>query len=192
MGQGSVAMGRGSASRRSASPDTGGNVARLFALVLGLGYLAVGVIGFAVTGFTGFVEDTNEALLGFELNIFHNIVHLAIGAGLIIASRMRDVTITQGVLIGVGLFYLLAAVLGFLNYLQIISINSALSPENFNHLLSGATALIFGLLGVRQHDRSLRETGTHGGGIGPRGGTRPIEERRGQWDSDNTYREEAY
>ncbi len=164
----------------------GANVARTFALVLGIGYVVAGVAGFAVTGFTGFVEDTNETLLGFDLNIFHNIVHLAIGAGLIIASRMKDVTITQGVLIGVGLFYLLAAVLGFLNYLQIISINSPLSAENFNHLLSGATALIFGLIGVRQQGDGGR------GRAATQDGTRPLGERRAAWDSDATYREEAY
>ncbi len=179
-------MGRGSASRRSASQDTGGNVARVLALVLGLGYLVGGVVGFASTGFTGFVEDTGEQLLGLDLNIFHNIVHVAIGAGLILVSRMRDVSITQGVLMGVGLFYLLAAVLGFIDYLQIISINRPLALDNFLHLVTGATALIGGLLGVRQHDRSLRETDTYGGG------TRPIEERRAQWDSEDTYREEEY
>lgn len=132
------------------------NAARVVALLLGLGYVAAGVVGFAFTGFTGFVANTGESLLGFDLNIFHNLVHLSIGAGLIVASRMRDVSITQGVLIGVGLFYLLAALLGFLNDLQIISINDALAADNFLHLVSGSTALIFGLVGVRQHDKSLR------------------------------------
>jgi ABC-type transport system involved in multi-copper enzyme maturation permease subunit len=134
-----------------------GNVARLFALAIGLGYVAAGVVGFAVTGFTGpVVLNTDDALLGFfDLNIFHNIVHLAIGLGLIVAWRVRDVAITQGVLIGVGLFYLVAAGLGFLNYLQLISINSSLSFDNFFHLLTGVVALIFGLIGVRQQDDSV-------------------------------------
>ncbi|MDQ3644560.1 MAG: DUF4383 domain-containing protein [Actinomycetota bacterium] len=161
----------------------------MVALLLGVSYLAAGVIGFTVTGFTGFVAETDEQFLGFfDLNIFHNIVHLAIGLGLIIAAQMRDVTITQGVLIGVGLFYALAAVLGFLNYLQLISINDSLSFDNFFHLLSGAIALIFGLIGVRQQDDSVRHTGT---AVGP-GGTRPIEERRAAWDREGTYREETY
>jgi len=169
------------------------NVAKLVALVLGLGYVAGGVIGFAITGFTGFVANTDETFLGFfDLNIFHNIVHLGIGAGLIIASRMRDSTITQGVLIGVGLFYLLAAVLGFLNYLQIISINTSLSFDNFFHLLSGAVALIFGLLGVRQQDDSLHDTRPGTGGRPAGEGPLPIANRRAQWDRDETYREEAY
>lgn len=163
------------------------NVAKVLALVLGLGYLGAGVVGFTVTGFSsGFVADTNASFLGLDLNIFHNVVHLGIGAGLLLASRMRDVSITQGVLIGVGLFYLLAAVLGFINYLQIISINSSLVLDNFFHLVTGSVALIFGLLGVRQHDDSLRGTPVAAEGA------LPIEERRALWDRDATYREETY
>ena len=175
-----------------ASTDRG-NVARVGALLLGLGYLAAGVVGFAETGFTGFVANTNESFLGFfDLNIFHNIVHLSIGAALLIASRMSDVTITQGVLIGVGLFYTLAALLGFLNYLQIISIDSSTSFDNFFHLLSGAVALLFGLLGASQQDESQQATRVPAGMTEDPDGLRPIEERRAAWDREDTYREETY
>jgi len=172
---------------RSASTERQGNVARTVALVLGLSYVAAGLIGFTVTGFTGpVVLDTPDRFLGFfDLNIFHNIVHVAIGGGLIVASRMRDLSITQGTLIGVGLFYALAALLGFLDYLQLISINTGLSFDNFFHLLTAAVGIIFGLIGIRQQGESVPATA---GAAGPR----PIEERRAQWDSEETYREEAY
>ncbi len=174
--------------------STGGsNVARAVALVLGLSYVAAGVIGFVVTGFTGpVVLNTDDQLLGFfDLNIFHNIVHLAIGAGLIVASQMRDLSITQGCS-SAGLFYALAALLGFLNYLQLISINSGLSFDNFFHLLTAAVALIFGLIAVRQQDEASRERETRAGMPVPAGGPAPIEERRGLWDTEDTYREERY
>jgi hypothetical protein len=165
-----------------------GNVARLFALAIGLGYLAAGLIGFVETGFTGpVVLNTNDSFLGFfDLNIFHNIVHFAIGLGLIVASRVRDVTVTQGVLIGVGLFYVVAALLGFLNYLQLISINSSLAFDNFFHLFTGAVAVIFGLIGAHQQDepamvRDLAEERP-----------RTLDERRALWDKEETYRERAY
>jgi len=132
------------------------NVARVFALLLGLGYVLAGVVGFVVTGFTGFVEDTGETLIGFDVNIFHNVVHIAIGAGLVLASRLHDVTVTQGILIGVGLFYVVGALLGFLNYLPILSISENLAPDNFLHAFSGLTAVIFGLIGVYQQDDSAR------------------------------------
>jgi len=132
------------------------NVARVGALALGVGYVLAGVAGFFVTGFIGFVADTDETLIGFDLNIFHNVVHLAIGGALIVVSRIHDVAITQGVLIGVGLFYVAGALLGFLDALPILSISDELAPDNFLHLFSGLAALIFGLIGVRQHHKSLQ------------------------------------
>jgi len=174
---------------RSASTERQGNVARTVALVLGLSYVAAGLIGFTVTGFTGpVVLNTPDRFLGFfDLNIFHNIVHVAIGGGLIVASRMRDLSITQGTLIGVGLFYALAALLGFLNYLQLISINTSLSFDNFFHLLTAAVAIIFGLIGIRQEGQSVPARA----GVAS-AGPLPIEERRAQWDKDAEYREKTY
>lgn len=50
------------------------------ALVLGVVYLAIGVLGFFVTGFDGFTEHNHDqSLLGFTINPLHNIVHVVIG-----------------------------------------------------------------------------------------------------------------
>ncbi len=158
--------------------------------MLGVAYVAAGLIGFAVTGFTGpVVLNTDDQLLGFfDLNIFHNIVHIAIGGGLLIAARMSDLAITQGVLIGVGLFYVVAALLGFLNYLQIISIDSSLSFDNFFHLATGVVAVLFGLISVRQHDREEPPRARGAAAQQPRS----LEERRALWDKGETYREKTY
>ncbi len=130
-----------------------GNIARPFALVVGVVYLAVGLIGFIVTGFSGLVTTHGTSLLGFELNVFHNLVHLVIGLGFIVASRLPDATITQGILIGGGAVYLVAALLGFLNRVPIIAVHDGLAPDNFLHLFSGAAAVLFGLLGTHQQSR---------------------------------------
>jgi len=177
--------------------ESASNVARPFALFFGLGYLVVGVVGFAATGFDeGIVANTDDALFGiFDLNIFHNIVHMAIGAGLIVASRANDATVTQGIVIGLGLFYTVAAGLGFLNYLQIISIDTSLAPDNFLHLASALLPLIFGLIAVRQQSRNMAENEpphTRAGIPVPAGGPAPLEERRGLWDEGDVYREETY
>jgi hypothetical protein len=127
-----------------------GNIAQLFALVVGAVYLLVGIAGFAVTGFEGITTNGDEHLLGFQLNVFHNIVHLVIGLVLLVVSRVPDPTVAQGVLIGGGLVYILAAGLGFLNELQILSINDELDPDNFLHLFSGIAALAVGIIGARQ------------------------------------------
>ena len=135
----------------------GRNIARPAALALGLGYVLAGAVGFTVTGFSGFVADTDERLLGLDLNVFHNIVHLAIGAALIGASALRNLAVTQGVLMGVGAFYLVATLLGFSNYLQIISIDASIVFDNFLHLATGAAALGFGVLSSLQSDGSRQQ-----------------------------------
>ena len=133
------------------------NIAQLFAVVVGVTYLAVGVVGFAATGFEGVVQDGPDSLLGFDLNPFHNVVHLGVGLILLVTGLLSDPTIAQGALIGGGLVYLLAALLGFLGGLEIISINSGdeLAPDNFLHLFSGAAALGVGILGARQSDARM-------------------------------------
>lgn len=131
--------------------------AQLGALGVGLAYLAIGIVGFAVTGFTGWVVDTREDLLGFDLNGFHNVVHLGIGAILIGVAFVREPAITQGVLIGGGLVYLLAAVLGFTQNLdQLLSIDGVLASDNFLHLASGAAAVLVGVLSGDVARRKVR------------------------------------
>ncbi|HVM14500.1 MAG TPA: DUF4383 domain-containing protein [Egibacteraceae bacterium] len=125
---------------------SGKSAARMFALVFGAIYVVVGIVGFAVTGFDNWLVNTNERLIIFELNAFHNIVHLAIGGLLLAAYRLPKETATQGVNIGIGVFLLTAAVIGFTGYgtLEIISIDSALAADNFLHLVSGVVAVAFG------------------------------------------------
>lgn len=125
-------------------------LARSGAFLVGVAYAAIGVIGFFVTGFTNLTGNEGEALLIFDLNPFHNIVHLGIGAGLIAVSLSGDSAIAEGALIAGGLVYVLAAVLGFLNALPILAIDSPFAPDNVLHLLSGVAALGLGIAGARQ------------------------------------------
>ena len=51
------------------------------ALVFGVVYLLVGIVGFFITGFDDFTAmDHDQTLLGFAINPLHNIVHLVVGA----------------------------------------------------------------------------------------------------------------
>jgi hypothetical protein len=127
-----------------------GNIARPIARVLGVVYLAAGLIGFAVTGFHGFVTSGGSSIIGLHLNVFHNIVHIGIGAILIVASRLPDAPMTQGILLGVGLVYVVATIVGFLGKLPIIAVTTAGNGDNFLHLASAAVAILGGLAGARQ------------------------------------------
>ncbi len=128
---------------------SGMGFARTGALLVGVVYLAAGLIGFAVTGVNGFITNGDDVLLGFDINGMHNVVHAGIGIYLIFVSQLGT-AITEGALIGGGLVYLLAAFLGFADEsnLNILSIDGELGSDNFLHLVSGSAALAIGLTSV--------------------------------------------
>jgi Domain of unknown function (DUF4383) len=103
---------------------------RLFGFVVGVLYLVIGATGFFYTGNTSFVAVAGPRLIAiFEINPAHNIVHLAVGAILIIGSfiGIRTSKAINGTL---GAIFLLAAVFWLLlptgdNPLAILAMNSA-------------------------------------------------------------------
>jgi hypothetical protein len=115
--------------------------------IVGAFYVLIGVIGFFITGFSNFVQNTGDALIGFSLNPFHNLVHLSIGAFLIIMSRQSTAS-AEGACLGVGLFYVTAFVIGIVgtSNLTIISMFGRGDLENFNHLVNGVLLLGLGLV----------------------------------------------
>ncbi|MDX6680478.1 MAG: hypothetical protein QOG94_517 [Solirubrobacteraceae bacterium] len=112
-------------------------------------YIGIGVIGFAFTGFGSFLQNTSDYILipGLSVNPFHNVVHLAIGAFLLIMSRQSTST-AEGACLGVGIFYVAAFVIGFVGTtnLTIISMQGRGDLENVNHLLNGVILLSLGLI----------------------------------------------
>ena len=59
---------------------------RLLATVFGAVYLLVGIVGFFVTSGIGFFATEGRNLIIFEVNPLHNIIHLAIGAALLLPA----------------------------------------------------------------------------------------------------------
>jgi ABC-type transport system involved in multi-copper enzyme maturation permease subunit len=125
---------------------------RAVALVFGVSFLAVGVLGFIL-------NPTGGELLGiFAVNVLHNLVHLLFGVFGIAAVIVRRSRIY---LQGVGLIYLLLAVLGFIPglfvgdemLLGLVHINVA---DNFLHLVLGGAAAFFGF--APQYRRQVSPT----------------------------------
>ena len=131
-------------------------------LLIGAAYVAVGIIGFFITGFGNFVSDTSDTLLfGFaSINPMHNLVHVLIGAFLIAMTRFSTPA-TEGVLMGVGLFYITAFVIGVVapDNLTILSMNGAGDGENLVHIVTGITALTAGLLSVARSEAAAKRSG---------------------------------
>ncbi|MGH8898860.1 MAG: DUF4383 domain-containing protein [Egibacteraceae bacterium] len=122
--------------------------AQTVGLLLGAVYVLVGVVGFFVTGFVPLLGDSSRAFLGFDLNVFHNIVHVGVGAIAIAAALYLSPVETQGVNFAIGGFYVLAAVIGYLGALDnLLSANRGADPDHFLHLFSGLVFLVFGIIG---------------------------------------------
>ena len=133
---------------------TGRTPAQTFALVFGVVYLAVGIIGFAVTGFDGwFSESFNEELLIFPLNPAHNIVHLLIGAVWLWSSRTAATARMANV--GIGIAYLAVFLLGLLGALKWLAIDSGINPDQLLHVGTGLLAVYFGTAGSGTRARPM-------------------------------------
>ena len=121
---------------------------QMLALAFGAIYLLVGVVGFFVTGFGNFfAHDTNQTLLGFEINGMHNVVHIVIGvAGLLLARTLAGAR-TYGWLLAIG--YGAAFVYGLIaigKAWDFLSINAA---DNVLHVLTAIVGLAIALGPVR-------------------------------------------
>src|SRR4029434_11295795 len=87
---------------RPVSDPTTRDPSQLLALAIGAVYTLVGILGFVVTGLDNFASETDKALLGFEINPLHNLVHLAIGLAGLALWRRLDSARTYGWLLAAG------------------------------------------------------------------------------------------
>ncbi len=139
----------------------GRSLAQRVAPIFGAFYVIIGISGFFVTGFDNFLRNTPEELLGFSVNPFHNVVHLAIGVFLILMTTAFSTAIAEGAVMGVGLFYVVAFVIGVVgpDNLTIISMQGRGDLENFNHLVNGVALLGLGLVSSAATSNAMRKQG---------------------------------
>jgi Domain of unknown function (DUF4383) len=131
--------------------------AQTFALVFGIVYVAVGILGFAVTGFDNFFGQTfGDKLILFPVNPAHNIVHLLIGAAWIGGSRTH--ASAKAINTAIGAAYLLVFLVGLFGALKWLAIDSGFNTDALLHLASGALGVYFGTAGAG--DRSSRSAAT--------------------------------
>jgi len=129
--------------------------------VFGLFYVAIGIIGFFVTGFSNFTQNTGDTLIGFAINPFHNLVHLGIGLFLIIMTTSFSTAVAEGAVLGVGIFYIAAFAIGVVakDNLTILSMYGAGDLENLNHIVNGVALLTIGLISTGASEARAKKTG---------------------------------
>lgn len=110
--------------------------AQIYALVFGAVLTAAGIIGFFVSAsFDVGSSVPRETLVLFDINGWHNIVHLASGViGLALAGTYGG---ARTYALGLGIVYVVITILGFIvgndgTLLQLIPINT---EDNFLHIL---------------------------------------------------------
>lgn len=115
---------------------------QLVALAFGVVYTLIGLIGFAATGFDGWISPIyTEKLLIFPINPAHNIIH--VGLGLVWMVSATTIPGSKKVHLILGGVLLVVAALGFAGLLNFLAIEDASSPDNYLHAVTGAVALFF-------------------------------------------------
>jgi hypothetical protein len=116
---------------------TAKNYARIFGVI----FVLVGVVGFFLTGFSGFAATDGPVLILFQVNPLHNIVHLLLGAIYLIGSRGSEAG-ARAVVFVLSLAYLAVGVVGLFvidTNANIVAVNQA---DNFLHIGTGLLGLI--------------------------------------------------
>ena len=118
---------------------------RLLGVVFGAVYLLVGVLGFFYTNGVAIFATEGGLLLGiFEVNPFHNVAHLLIGAALLF-SGLANVKAARTTNTIIGAAYLLLGVLGLFILDSAINILALNGADNVLHFASAAVLLAVGL-----------------------------------------------
>jgi hypothetical protein len=124
----------------------GKTLPQVYALTLGLVLVAVGIIGFLVEPSFGIGDSAQRGtLIVFDINGWHNVVHLLSGiVGIALAGTAAKARLFC---IGYGVVYVLVTILGFVVgdgglLLSLIPINTA---DNLLHLVIALTGIAIGL-----------------------------------------------
>src|SRR3954466_8275269 len=127
---------------------------QVLALIIGIVYLLVGLVGFAITGFGDFTEhDHSQTLMGFAINPLHNIVHIVVGIlGIVLWSTVARARAYGWILaVGYGATFVYGLIVNDNPDGNILNINGA---DNGLHLVSALAGLAIALWPARDRDNA--------------------------------------
>jgi hypothetical protein len=156
----STAPGGASRAAPSRSGSRDRSTAQWYCLIVGATLLLVGALGFLAEakfdtssgGDPGALDG--EDFLIFEVNGWHNVVHIASGAFLLLMST-RHARARTGAL-AFGAIYGLVAVIGLIDGHDVLGIIPIDPADNVLHVLLAGSALAVGLLSDRDHRTDVR------------------------------------
>ena len=136
--------------------DRGMTPAQLYCLIAGLALLLAGIFGFFADATfdlstTSDPEGGNvggmlqgDSFLGFEVNGWHNVVHLL--SGLVLLSVFRNRKAAKTVALAFGLVYAIVAIIGLIDGNDVLGIIPVNPADNILHIALAALGIIAGLI----------------------------------------------
>src|SRR3954447_20410055 len=118
--------------------------AQLYSLLFGITLLAVGILGFIANSSFGSGSDVQGSdFIIFEVNGWHNLVHILSGALGLAVFRRADAA--RAYALGFGAVYLVVTIWGFITGDQVLWLIPVDTADNILHLLIAAAGLAAGL-----------------------------------------------
>jgi len=118
--------------------------AQLYALLFGIVLLAIGILGFIADSSFGTGSDVDGSdFIVFEVNGWHNIVHILSGLLGLALARRRDTA--RAYALGFGAVYLVVTIWGFITGDQVLWLIPVDAADNVLHLLIATAGLAAGL-----------------------------------------------
>lgn len=137
-------------------------IAQSFCLVVGASLVAVGILGFIFGGtdFNAGGDIDGEDFIIFEVNGWHNLVHIGTGAFLLLVAPTAATAATGAIVF--GLAYAGVTGWGFIDGDDVASIVAVDTADNILHVGLAVLALIAGFTsgGLALSARKEREPGT--------------------------------
>ena len=131
--------------------------AQIYSLVFGATLLLVGILGFiAESSFNTGANVDGSNLIIFEVNGWHNLVHIA--SGLVGLALWRNPAGARSFALGFGAVYLLVTLYGFVDGNDIIGLFPVNAADNVLHLLISLAGIAAGLASTaeRRPSRTAR------------------------------------
>ena len=125
--------------------DRGRTPAQYYCLLAGAALLLAGLLGFlADSNFDTGNNINGGSLLGFEVNGWHNIVHLA--SGLVLLAAAAKWRTAKSVAIAFGVVYGLVTIIGLIDGKDVLGLIPINAADNVLHILLSALGIISGVI----------------------------------------------
>lgn len=129
---------------------------QVLAGLVGLAYLALGIVGFARTGLGDFTGHQNVMVLGFMINPLHNLVHVVVGVLGLLTATYSGLSRTFGWVLFVA-FGLIAIwglmITGVISSNPVANLGNPLNlnqPDNWLHIGTAVLGLIIAVMPARK------------------------------------------